>query len=211
MTDINITDYKNIISTYNARKYLLEILETRGFNIDDYNNYTFNELSIQYENKQLDLLLESSNKKLYVKFYVYKSLKAQNIYEIVEDLFHLENILTKNDDLIIIIKDEPNMTIQQIVKDIYMSDGIYISVLNIARLQFNILKHEMVPRHVILSKEEALEVKKYYNIMNDSEIPDISYFSPVSLVLGIRPGNLVKIERKSRTAIDGVFYRICKL
>ena len=40
------------------------------------------------------------NKKIYVKFYVTKVLKTQNIYDMVEDLFHLENILSKKDDLI---------------------------------------------------------------------------------------------------------------
>lgn len=211
MTEINITNYNNIISTYNARKYLLEILESRGFNTSEYNNYTVNELSIQYENQQLDLLLEKSNKKIYVKFYIYKTLKTQNIYEMVEDLFHLENMLGKQDDLIIIIRDEPNTTIKQCLKDIYMSDNIYISVINIARLQFNILKHVLVPKHTILDETQANEMKKYYNITHDDEIPDISYFSPVSQVLGIRPGDIVKIDRKSRTAIDGVFYRICKI
>lgn len=211
MTEINITNYNNIISTYNARKYLLEILESRGFNTSEYNNYTVNELSIQYENQQLDLLLEKTNKKIYVKFYIYKTLKTQNIYEMIEDLFHLENILGKQDDLIIIIRDEPNTTIKQCLKDIYMSDNIYISVINIARLQFNILEHALVPKHTILDETQANEMKKYYNITRDDEIPDISYFSPVSQVLGIRPGDIVKIDRKSRTAIDGVFYRICKI
>jgi DNA-directed RNA polymerase subunit H (RpoH/RPB5) len=29
--------------------------------------------------------------------------------------------------------------------------------------------------------------------------------------LGIRPGDIVKIERSSRTAIQSDFYRVCKL
>jgi DNA-directed RNA polymerase subunit H (RpoH/RPB5) len=52
---------------------------------------------------------------------------------------------------------------------------------------------------------------KKYNIMDKTQIPDISFFSPVSLVLGIRPDDVVKIERSSRTAIQADFYRICKL
>lgn len=205
-------DYNTVRDIYNSRKYLLEILETRNFNVDDYNNFTFNELAIQYESNQLDLLLsDKTNKKIYVKYYISKNLKSQNIYDLVNDLHNLEEILTKRDDLIIIINDEPNDTIKQTVKDIYIANEIYISVINIKRLQFNILKHAMVPNHTVLDSEEAIEVKKKYNILNDNQIPDISYFSPVSLVLGIRPGNLVKIDRKSKTAINSEFYRICKI
>ena len=47
--------------------------------------------------------------------------------------------------------------------------------------------------------------------MNDNQIPDLSYFSPISIVMGIRPGDIVKIDRFSRTAINAVFYRICKI
>ena len=119
--------------------------------------------------------------------------------------------LSKNDDLIIIIKDEPNDTLIQTIKDIWMEEGIYISLLNIKRLQFNILKHELVPKHIVLTKDEAQEMKLKFNILNNKQIPDISYFSPVSLVMGIRPDDIVQIERKSRTAIKAHYYRVCKI
>ena len=202
----------HIIQLYNSRKNLLEILESRDFDISSYNNFSISEIGILAEQDQLDMLLEDSkNKKIYVKYFTNKVIKPQNVYNIVEDLLYLENVLTKNDDLVIIVKDEPNDTLVQTVKDIWMQDNVYISILNIKRLQFNILKHTLVPKHTILTKTEEIEFKKKYNILDNSNIPDISYFSPVSLVLGIRPNNIVKIERKSRTAISADYYRICKI
>lgn len=203
----------HIVNIYNSRKNLLEILESRGFNIENYKNFSINEISTLFENNQLDMLIENEdiNKKIYVKYYVAKVIKTQNLYDIIEDLFNLENILTKNDDLIIVIKDEPNETLEQVVKDIWNSDNYYISLLNIKRLQFNILNHKLVPKHKVLNKEDVSLFKKNYNITHDNEIPDISYFSPVSLVLGIRPGDIVEIERNSRTSITSKFYRICKI
>lgn len=201
----------HIVQVYNSRKNLLEILETRGFNTSSYNNFSISEIGILTEQDQLDMLLEdSNNKKIYVKYYINKVIKPANIYNMIEDLFYLENILTKKDDLMIIVKDEPNDTLVQTVKDIWMQDSIYTSTINIKRLQFNILNHVLVPKHSILSKPEEIEFKRKFNVL-DNNIPDISYFSPVSLVLGIRPNDIVKIERKSRTAIKADFYRICKL
>jgi DNA-directed RNA polymerase subunit H (RpoH/RPB5) len=202
-----------IISIYNSRKILLEILQERGFNITKYSNFGITEIGILLENNQLDMLLENDNtrKKIYVKFYINKLIKPQNIYDIVEDLFHIETILEKKDDLMIIIKDEPNDTMLENIKDIWVSENIYVSLLNIKRLQFNILKHCLVPKHTLLSLDEKEAFMKKYNIMDKTQIPDISFFSPVSLVLGIRPDDVVKIVRSSRTAIQADFYRICKL
>ena len=171
------------------------------------------EIGVLSENNQLDMLLNNSNteKKVYVKFYIDKIIKSQNIYSIIEDLFHLENILSKKDDLMIIIRDEPNDTLIQTIKDIWTQENIYVSLINIKRLQFNILNHELVPKHTILSKEEEEDFKKKYNITENKNIPDISYFSPVSIVLGIRPDDIVKIERKSRTSVKSDYYRICKI
>ena len=203
----------HIISIYKARQNLLEILEERGFDVSSYNNFSINEISIMLETNQLDMLLENSStqKKIYVKYYVSKVLKTQNIYDMVEDLFHLESILSKKDDFIIITKDEPNDTLKQNIKDIWMSDKIYISLLNIKRLQFNGLKHDSVPRHIKLTEIEKEEYKKKYNILSDNQIADISYFDPISLLSGFRPGDIILIKRKSRTAIESDFYRMCKI
>ena len=207
-----MSDYTTNVSLYNAKRNLLEILENRNFDIQDYVNTDINEIGIQYENKQLDMLLkDNKEKQIYVKFYINKTLKTQNIYDIIQDLFYLDEILSKNDDLMIIIKDEPNTTIKQILKDIWENEGIYISLISIKRLQFNILKHELVPKHTILSEKEAIMFKRQYNITDNVQLPDISCFSPVSIVIGLRPGNIVKIDRKSRTSIITNFYRICKI
>tara|TARA_Y100000591_G_C21745447_1_gene651708 strand:- start:492 stop:1115 length:624 start_codon:yes stop_codon:yes gene_type:complete len=198
---------------YKSRKTILEILESRGFDVSDYNNFTYDELHTMIQNQQLDLIVihPTTDKKVYIKYNIFKVLRPTNIYDIIEDLFYVESILTKNDDIIIINKDEPNDTLQTAVKNIWLQDSIYISILNIARLQFNILNHTLVPKHTILNEVEREEFIKKYNITDEKMIPNISYFSPISLLLGIRPGNICKIERFSKTSIDSNFYRICIL
>ena len=118
-------------------------------------------------------------------------------------------LCTKNDDLIVIIKDEPNDTIRNTLINLYEQDGVFVNVINIRRLQYNILDHILVPPHIVLSKEEGDEVKRKYNIIDDKQIPDISRFSPVSQIIGIRPGDLCRIYRQSKTAIKSEFYRVC--
>ncbi|AET73055.1 hypothetical protein PGAG_00166 [Phaeocystis globosa virus 12T] len=209
----NTNSNSHVTSIYNSRKHLLEILGERGYDISTYDNFTINEVGLMLEYDQLDMLIKktSTQKKIYVKYYVGKVLKTQNIYDMIQDLFHLENVLTKKDDLIIITKDEPNDTLRQNVKDIWNDEGNYISLINIKRLQYNVLKHELQPKFTKLNDTEKAEFKVKYNILDDKQIPDISYFSPVSLVLGFRPGDVIHCLRTSRTAIETDFYRVCKI
>ena len=194
---------------YNSRKYILEILEERGFDIEDYRNFSVDEIHVMVQNQQLDLLLTTGAKQVFVKYNVVKALRPNILYDYVEDLFNIESVLTKTDELIIINKDEPNDTMLNTLKNIWINDGIKVSIINIERLQFNILKHKLVPQHTILTPGEAEEVRERYNITNDDMFPTISYFDPVCMVLGVRPDEICRIDRHSKTAIDGVFYRRC--
>lgn len=199
---------------FKSRNIILNILKDRGFNTDDYSGYSISEIHAMYQNKQLDILLKKmleneKEKKIYIKYNLSKTLRPANIYDIIEDLYNIEKILKKRDDLIIIIKEEPNDTLEKMLRHIWDQEKIFITIINIQRLQFNILEHSLVPKHIVLSDEEALAVKKQYNILDDSNIPEISRFSPVSQVIGIRPGQLCKIERPSKTSIVTNFYRIC--
>ena len=62
-----------------------------------------------YNNKQLDMLLDNptANKKLYVKYHLATRLGHTHIYDYVDDLFDIEEVLnTEEDDLIIVSKDK---------------------------------------------------------------------------------------------------------
>jgi DNA-directed RNA polymerase subunit H (RpoH/RPB5) len=200
-----------IIEIYNSRKTIIDLLEAQKYDVSQYKDFGINEVNTLIQTKQMDMLLKKTtmDKSVYVKYHLAKSLRPVNLYEYIEDLFTLEEVLQKKDDLIVIMKDEPNDTIRKTLTDIWEKDGIFIIVINIKRLQYNILKHQLVPEHIVMSAEEAAAVKQKYNIHDDSQIPDISRFSPVSQVIGLRPGELCRIYRPSKTAIKAEFYRIC--
>lgn len=200
---------------YKSRQIILEILESQGFNVNDYKDFNIHEIHSMINSKQLDLLLHNptTDKKNYIKYHLGKTLRPNNIQEYIDDLYHLEKILTTKDDIIIITKEEPNETLIRYLVDIYENEQIFVRIIALKRLQFNILKHTLVPPHEIMRDEKEIEefIKKY-NIDKkklSKSLPDISRFSPVSLVLGIRPYQICKISRDSKTAINSNFYRIC--
>ena len=202
-----------ILQVYKSRKNILDILETyQGFAVSDYAEFSINEIDAMYTNNQLDMLLthKTDKKKTYIKYYLTaKQIRPQNLDNIIDDLFYVENVLTKDDTLIIIIEDEPNDTIITKMEYLYNHDGIFVVIHNIQRLQFNILEHELVPQMTILSDEETKDAVKQYNLTSVKQLPEIDRFDPVALALSMRPDQVGKIVRSSITALKTVMYRVC--
>jgi DNA-directed RNA polymerase subunit H (RpoH/RPB5) len=203
---------------YKSRKIVLELMQKQGYNVNDYTNFSINEVNSMKQNNQLDMLLEKSDEhvtaenpknKIYIRYYLSARPAAKNIQEMIDDLFILTETLKKTDTLFIIIKDDPNETLINELKHIWESEGIFIIVESIKRLQFNILEHILVPPHRVLAESEVIEVMKKYNVVNKTQFPDISRFDPVARVIGLRPGQLCHIIRPSKTAIETNYYRIC--
>ena len=196
---------------YTSRQTILEQLELRGFDISNYNNFSVNETHLMMQNKQCDMLLENNlGHKVFIKYHISKALRENYIYDLVEELFKIELALNKKTDSIIYIaKTDANDTITKCLTQLYDEEGIMVQVNGIKRLQFNILDHNLVPLHTILTDDEATQLKIDYNITADSEIPELSRFDPVAVAIGIRPGQICKILRKSKTAIEELYYRIC--
>ena len=92
---------------------------------------------------------------------------------------------------------------------LYKKDGYYINIYDYHNYLFNILDNELQPEFRILSDEEKTELKKKCNIVYDKQFPEISRFDPVSVIFGIRPGQVFEIIRSSPTSIKSKYYRIC--
>jgi DNA-directed RNA polymerase subunit H len=208
-----------ISQIYNSRKTVLELMEKQGFDVTGYANFSVSEINSMKTNNQLDMLLEtkaesngekpSNSKKVYIRYYLAKTIRPQNVQEMIDDLFVLTETLKKSDMLYIIIKDHVNETLINELKDIWERDGIFIVIESIKCLQFNILKHVLVPEHRVMNEEEVKQIMVKYNINDKIEFPDISRFDPVARAIGLRPGQVCHILRPSKTAIMTNYYRYC--
>jgi len=213
-----------ISQIYKSRGVLLELMKAQNYNITEYDGFSVNEINTMKTNNQLDLILsknpyeeednvikkEDYEKTIYIKYYLGKSLRPNNLQEMIDDLFYIEEILTKNDTLLVVVKDEVNETLLNTLKHIWESDKIFIILIPLQRLQFNILEHILVPPHRILNEAEKIKIKNRYNIINDELFPELSRFDPVAKAIGIRPGEVCEITRPSKTAITSFYYRICR-
>jgi len=192
---------------------------TSGYDISKYKEFNLKDINTMISNgdgHSLDMLLKQKNgNKQVLVHYQLDTLTDKKIQNHKIGLFLDHSLVdqsaqfTRDDDLIIISNEEPTQNITESLEKIWKNEGIYIRVIGIDRLQYNVLDHMMVPPHRVLNDEEKAEIQKKYNITQDSQLPDISRFSTVAQLIGLRPGQYCEIFRSSKTAIRTRFYRIC--
>ena len=209
-----------ITQIYKSRMNILNILESvYGYDISDYSGFSINEIDAMVANEQLDMLLTHRKgetgeasvpiHKTYIKYATSGTFNTTMISTIIDDLFTMSDTLSSNDCLCIIYNGEPNDTITNYLNYIYEQSQTFVVVHNLARLQFNILEHSLVPKVNIMTEKEIEDLKKQYVVDSMSQFPEISRYDPQALAICLRPGQMCKFLRNSPTAMETPYYRVC--
>tara|TARA_Y100000590_G_C15548382_1_gene949887 strand:- start:143 stop:781 length:639 start_codon:yes stop_codon:yes gene_type:complete len=209
------------IELLTSRGILLQMLERRGYNVEKYKNVSINEIRVMKENDMLDILVNTKDKdtrQCYVKYHIKKKLKSIDIRKYVLKFFKHEDsdedaILVPNKDELIVICNDHLLLSKKYGNftdklENYYINGYFIQLFNIGSLLFDITKHQMVPKHSIITDDEKKQLLSKYNVSED-KLPQISRFDAVAKVLGLRPGMVCKIIRNSHTSGKSIYYRIC--
>jgi DNA-directed RNA polymerase subunit H len=71
---------------------------------------------------------------------------------------------------------------------------------------FDIFEHKLVPKHEILTPEEREKVLAQYRV-KPYQLPQIKASDPAAKAIGAKPGDILRIIRKSPTAGEHIAYR----
>lgn len=71
---------------------------------------------------------------------------------------------------------------------------------------FKVSTHFLIPKHDLLTKEEAAQVLARYN-SSPSQFPYILATDAIAKEIGAKPGDFVRITRQSETAGTSTYYR----
>lgn len=190
----------NASLVYRSRQILSRLMEARGKDTTSYQGESIQDVENMVYND--DVKMEFDNVR--VVYYLGKGIRDSHVRNFIE-----ETELTPEQELIVVIVTNPNDTIRKFQEYIYHSEKMFVNVMYIHNLQFNILEHSLVPKHIILNEDEKKAVYEQYSITNDNQFPEISRFDPVAEAIGLRPNTLCKIIRNSKTAIQSEYFRMC--
>jgi DNA-directed RNA polymerase subunit H (RpoH/RPB5) len=113
----------------------------------------------------------------------------------------------KLQNLIIVFKEKINNFNAKNVDDFNELD---LQVFLLKELMFNVSKHVLVPKHIVISdQEEIAQIVRQFNLRNKLQFPIILKTDPMARYLNLKNGQMVKIIRTSPTAGISEYYRCC--
>jgi len=177
-----------------VRKNILKMLENRKFHVSPelyLDNYK--DVFTLFKKNKLDI----STDKYYIKFSISEKIKPSLIKHIIEDLKNEQ----KNKLILIIIEKKPNKSILKLI----VHDNIQIFWYD--ELMIDKTKHVLVPKHILLSKNEGNEVLEMYKLQSRYQLPLILKNDPMAKYLNVKKGNILKIIRNSISSGTYISYR----
>ena len=100
---------------------------------------------------------------------------------------------------IVVYKDSVTPVAKKVISEL---QGMVVELFEEKSLRYNITKHRLVPKHILLSKSECVAFKQKYGL----KIPVILTTDPVCRFYNFQRGDIVKIHRLD----DYVSFRIVK-
>ena len=203
---------------YVSRKIILEMLSFRNVDVENYSNFSQEELDIMYkanpkltyEINPIDMVFSESN--YTVKYVLQPKLRTKDVMKLVEDMIE-ENYLEEEGTLILVVRDsmKTEETLENFFESILKKHSIYVQMFDINKLLYNVTEHALVPKHEIVSNEEKNELMTKYNLETEDQLPLIKKNDPVAKYLGMKVGNVCKITTYSET--HGIYTknRLCVL
>jgi len=193
---------------------LKDMLKDRGDNIDMFEE---NESIInrdEFYNDKSPIEFQTSNTTII--FALTKKLRASILseFKLFEDNFDKFIEKYNNTKNIIIILNNDNISVPVLshinkYDKIIQKLGGMLQYFQLKNLMFNPTKHELVPKHTKLSNTEVTEIMTKYMIKSKLSMPIILHNDPIAKWLGLKQGDIVKIDRYNENSGISYYYRCC--
>ena len=200
-------DFQDKKNLFKVRQTLLEMIQDRGYNIQENEKITLEEFIILYNNKNLDIFINDieNNKKIYIHFHnEVKNFSKGELKSLTQKI--IEQYEDQDINLILLLREKENSAVsKELSKETYKNVEIFLK----KNMIFNITHHVLVPKHIILKKEEEIELLEKYNTTR-GKLPKLSKSDPIAKYYGMKSDQICKILRKSPEVGEYVYYRLVR-
>lgn len=209
---------------YRSRITLLDHLDSVGYNTEPFRRFSTKELSEMIKGTAPALHMELTRKdglaasqettgqeSLPTKCLVaYSLLKIkQKLAAFVSGITDQPTFDMATTELIVVCIEPIAPNFHAFATEKWMTDKLRIRFFQAAAIVTNPMKHVLVPPHEKVPPAEVAELLKGM-YAKKSQLPLIRFHEdPIARLLGLVPGDVVKITRPSPTAGECIMYRVC--
>lgn len=176
-------------------KNTLTMIEERGLVKKKDHTKNLKNLLNQIKDDMLFSLIDAKEKIgiRIVKYKVTSITKVEGIDTFLNDKSYTQRI--------VIFKDMNQKTFKQLI--LYPNTQPFWE----HELLMNIIEHNYVPLHYVLSEDEKVEFIKSYQITRDT-LPKLELYDPISRYYNMKVGDIVKITRNNALSGKEIYYRV---
>lgn len=213
-------NYETIDVLYRSRITLLEHLDADGYDVTPFSKFSPKEIMEMVKAGPVAgappaLMMELSRKTptegLYSKCLVVYTIGKikQKLSAFTIKIIEEETFDPQTTEVIIITMEPIGQNFHAMSLLCHNAHSTKVRYFQAAAIVNNPLKHALVPKHERVPSEEEQPLLKE-NYAKKSQLPLIRYHEdPIARMLGLMPGDIVKITRPSLTAGECVGYRVC--
>lgn len=194
---------------------LKEMMLDRGDNIDEFEEH---EVDIDREEFYNDKnVIEFNTSHSTIIFALTKKLRKNILEELkefaAEDIANFASRYNNKMNVIIVFNNDTISTPIAVQLNRYdkmlQKKGGGLQYFHVKNLLFNPTRHVLVPKHTKLSNDEVTEMMDKYLIKGKIQMPYIIHNDPIAKWLGLKQGDVVKIERYNENSGLSYYYRVC--
>jgi DNA-directed RNA polymerase subunit H (RpoH/RPB5) len=215
-------NYETLDILYRSRLTLLDHLESEGYVTQPYRKFSHKELHEMIKagpaNGAPPALMMNLQRRTPVEGQPTECVVVYTIGRIKQKIATFtKSIMMENEEdesyktkeFIVMTLEPIAPTFHSVSYDMWKQFGVRVRYFQVAAIVNNPLKHILVPPHEKVPAEEEEELLKRL-FAKKSQLPIIRYHEdPIARMLGLVPGDIVKITRPSPTAGEYITYRLC--
>ena len=202
-----------------SRPVILEVLQERGFDTNEYKDELPADLiakliptllnEVEAELLRIQVPAIKGDAKAHVLYWMGSAKLKLSDKDKFEKLLP-PDLIRPGDSLIILLNEPVHEAFHKMAVRRLGPTKERLSFFYIRQLITNPRRHILVPHHEQVPSEEVEDLLKKLLVKSRSELPYIKYHLDMQArLLGVVPGDIVKITRGSSTTGEYILYRIC--
>lgn len=216
-------DYETLNVLFQSRKTLLSILENRGYNTKPYEKFGPIEIAAMAAASigsagtgafRMDLVKAEKGTGITGCRVEYSLNRIKNkISGFLEALTEEGNDAAVNPattELVVVLLEPIVEAFHVAALSIFASKGLRVNFFQAHTIVNNPTEHVLVPKHELLPTAEHAEFMQKNRIKSKTQLPLIKFHEDmIARIMGLLPGDIVKITRPSPSAGEYISYRVC--